>query len=61
MKIKQKANKELQKTIDKILGRDRDDIQDILEEMKDTRIRVILEKLEKKCKDVIDDLYKRSF
>ena len=55
---KAKANKELQKTIDKILGRDReDDIQDILQEMKDTRLGEIGD-IGKKMQDVIDDLYK---
>ena len=55
---KAKANKELQKTIDKILGRDRDaDIQDILEEMKDTQLGDIGE-IGNKMQDVIDDLYK---
>jgi dsDNA-binding SOS-regulon protein len=55
---KAKANKELQKTIDKILGRDRDaDIQDILEEMKDTQLGDIGE-IGDKMQDVIDDLYK---
>ena len=55
---KAKANKELQKTIDKILGRDRDsDIQDVLEEMKDTRLGEIGE-IGEKMQDVIDDLYK---
>lgn len=55
---KAKANKELQKTIDKILGKDRDDdIQDILEEIKDTQLGEIGE-INKKIQDVIDDLYK---
>ena len=55
---KAKANKELQKTIDKILGKDRDaDIQDILEEMKDTQLGDIGE-IGNKIQDVIDDLYK---
>jgi Fe-S cluster biosynthesis and repair protein YggX len=55
---KAKANKELQKTIDKILGRDReDDIQDILQEMKDTRLGEIGD-IGEKMQDVIDDLYK---
>ena len=55
---KAKANKELQKTIDKILGRDgEDDIQDILEKMKDTRLSDIGE-IGDKMQDVIDDLYK---
>ena len=57
-KDKAKANRELQKTIDKILGRDRDsDIQDVLEEMKDTRLGEIGE-IGDKIQDVIDDLYK---
>ena len=55
---KAKANKELQKTIDKILGKDRDDdIQDILEKMKDTRLGDFGE-ISDKMQDVIDDLYK---
>ena len=55
---KARANKELQKTIDKILGRDRDDdIQDILEEMKSTRLGDIGD-IGEKMQDVIDDLYK---
>lgn len=55
---KAKANRELQKTIDKILGRDRDsDIQDALEEMKDTRLGEIGE-IGDRMQDVIDDLYK---
>ena len=55
---KAKANRELQKTIDKILGRDSDsDIQDVLEEMKDTRLGEIGE-IGDKMQDVIDDLYK---
>ena len=55
---KAKANKELQKTIDKLLGRDRDaDIQDILEEMKDTQLGDIGE-IGDKMQDVIEDLYK---
>ena len=55
---KAKARKELQKTIDKILGRDReDDIQDILEEMKNTQLGEIGE-IGEKMQDVIDDLYK---
>lgn len=52
------ANKELQKTIDKILGRDREkDIQDILEEMKDTQLGDIGD-IDDKMQDVINDLYK---
>lgn len=55
---KTKANKELKKTIDKILGRDKeDDIQDILEDIKDTRLGDIGD-ISKKMQDVIDDLYK---
>ena len=55
---KAKARKELQKTIDKILGRDReDDIQDILEEMKNTQLGEIGE-IGEKMQDVIDDLYR---
>ena len=55
---KAKARRELQKTIDKILGRDRDDdIQDILEEMKDTQLGEIGD-IGEKMQDVIDDLYK---
>ena len=55
---KAKARRELQKTIDKILGRDRDDdIQDILEEMKDTQLGEI-GNIGEKMQDVIDDLYK---
>ena len=55
---KAKANKELQKTIDKILGRDRDDdIQDVLEEMKSTQLGEIGD-IGEKMQDVIDDLYK---
>ena len=55
---KARANKELQKTIDKLLGRDADDdIQDILEEIKNTRLGDIGE-ISNKMQDVIDDLYK---
>jgi dsDNA-binding SOS-regulon protein len=55
---KAKARRELQKTIDKILGRDRDgDIQDILEEMKNTQLGEI-GNIGEKIQDVIDDLYK---
>lgn len=55
---KARANKELQKTIDKILGRDRDaDIQDALEEMKSTQLGEIGD-IGEKMQDVIDDLYK---
>ena len=52
------ANKELQKTIDKLLGRDREaDIKDILEEMKDTQLGDIGD-IDDKIQDVINDLYK---
>ena len=55
---KAKANRELQKTIDKILGRDvDDDIQDALEEIKNTQLGEIGE-IGDKMQDVIDDLYK---
>jgi Fe-S cluster biosynthesis and repair protein YggX len=55
---KARARRELQKTIDKILGRDRDDdIQDILEEMKNTQLGEI-GNISEKIQDVIDDLYK---
>ena len=55
---KARANKELQKTIDKILGRDSDgDIQDALEEMKSTQLGDIGD-IGKKMQNVIDDLYK---
>ena len=55
---KAKANKELQKTIDKILGRKKeDDIQDALEEMKNTQLGEIGE-IGEKMQDVIDDLYR---
>ena len=55
---KARANRELQKTIDKILGKDRDDdIQDILEEMKNTQLGEIGD-IGEKMEDVIDDLYK---
>ena len=55
---KAKARRELQKEIDKILGRDtEDDIQDILEEMKDTQLGEIGD-IAEKMQDVIDDLYK---
>ena len=55
---KARANRELQKTIDKILGKDRDgDIQDVLEEMKDTRLGDI-GNISEKMQDIIDDLYK---
>ena len=55
---KAKANRELQKTIDEILGIDRDDdIQDILEKVKDTRMGDIGE-ISDRIQDVIDDLYK---
>ena len=55
---KAKARRELQKEIDKILGRDKeDDIQDILEEIKDTQLGEIGD-IAEKMQDVIDDLYK---
>lgn len=55
---KAKANKELQKTIDKILGRDReDDIQDILEEMKDSQLGESGD-IGEKMQEIIEDLYK---
>lgn len=55
---KAKARKELQKEINKILGKDKeDDIQDILEEMKNTQLGEIGE-IGEKMQDVIDDLYK---
>jgi hypothetical protein len=55
---KAKANRELQKTIDEILGRDRDeDIQDILEKVKDSRMGDIGE-IADRMQDVINDLYK---
>ena len=55
---KARANKELQKTIDRLLGKDvDDDIQDILEEIKNTRLGDI-GKISDKMQDVIDDLYK---
>ena len=55
---KAKANKELQKTIDKILGRHReDDIQDILEDIKNTQLGEIGD-IGNTIQDIIDDLYK---
>ena len=55
---KAKARRELQKKIDKILNREsEEDIQDILEEMKDTRLSDFGE-IGQKMQDVIDDLYK---
>lgn len=55
---KAKANKELQKTIDKIFGRESDgDIQDVLEQIKDTQLGDIGD-IKEKMQDVIDDLYK---
>jgi hypothetical protein len=57
-KDKAKANKELQKTIDKIFGKDKeDDIQDVLEKMKSTRLGDIGD-ISEKMQEVIDDLYK---
>ena len=56
---KAKANKELQKTIDKILGRDRDDdIQDILEKIKEDTILGDIGEIGEKMQDVIDKLSK---
>lgn len=58
---KAKANKELQKTIDKIFGRESDgDIQDVLEQIKDTQLGDIGD-IKEKIQDVIDDLYKDPF
>jgi hypothetical protein len=56
---KAKANRELQKTLDKILNRDKneDDIQDVLEKFKKTKFGKIGE-IGDKLQDVIDDLYK---
>ncbi len=57
-KDKAKANRELQKTIDKILGKNKKhDIQDIFEEMKNTQLSSYGE-IEQKMQNVIDDLYK---
>lgn len=55
---KAKANKELQKTIDKLLGRNREtDIQDALEKMKNTQLGEI-GNIGDRMQDVIEDLYK---
>lgn len=55
---KAKAKRELEKTIDKILGRDRtDNIQDVLEDMMDSRLGDFGD-VSKRMQDVIDDLYK---
>jgi hypothetical protein len=56
---KARANRELQKAIDKILGRksESDDIQDALENIKNSRLGNIGE-IGDKMQDVIDDLYK---
>lgn len=56
---KARANRELQKTMDKILGRksESDDIQDALENIKNSRLGNIGE-IGDKMQDVIDDLYK---
>lgn len=56
---KAKANKELQKTIDKILGRDRDDdIQDVLEKIKEDTILGDIGEIGEKMQEVIDKLSK---
>ena len=58
---KAKSNRELQKTLDKILNRDRDKnedgIQDVLEKIKKTKFGKIGE-IGDKIQNVIDDLYK---
>ena len=55
---KAKANRELKKTIDKLLGRDRDaDIQDALEDIKNTQLGEI-GNIGDRMQDVIEDLYK---
>lgn len=55
---KAKANKELQKTIDKILGKEReDDIQDALEDIKNTKLGDFGD-VKEKIQEVIDDLYR---
>ena len=57
-KEKEKASRELQKTIDKILGRDREeDIQDVLEKMTKTKLSDIGD-IKEKMEKIIDDLYK---
>lgn len=56
---KAKANKELRKTIDKILGRDRDDdIEDVLEKIKEDTILGDIGEIGEKMQDVIDKLSK---
>jgi Fe-S cluster biosynthesis and repair protein YggX len=55
---KAKASKELQKTIDKILGKEsEEDIQDALEKMSKTKLGDIGD-IKEKIEKVIDDLYK---
>lgn len=55
---KAKANRELQKVLDKIFGRNREnDIQDIFEKMKDTQLGSFGD-IKNKMEEVIDDLYK---
>lgn len=55
---KANANRELEKTLDKILGRNKkNDIRDIFEEMKNTQLSDF-GNIEQKMQDVIDDLYK---
>ena len=57
-KDKEKARKELQKTIDKILGTDsEEDIQDTLEKISRTKLGDIGD-IKEKMQKVIDDLYK---
>ena len=57
-KDKEKARKELQKTIDKILGTDsEEDIQDALEKISRTKLGDIGD-IKEKMQKVIDDLYK---
>ena len=55
---KAKANKELQKTIDKILGKNKEnEIQDAFEKLKNTQLSSFGD-IENKLQDVIDDLYR---
>lgn len=55
---KANANRELEKTLDKILGRNKkNDIRDIFEEMKNTQLSDF-GNIEQKMQEVIDDLYK---
>ena len=57
-KDKIKAKKELKKEIDKIMNRkNNDDIQDILQNVKNSKLGAI-GKIDEKIQDVIDDLYK---